>query len=58
MFMCICATVYACKYICACVWGWWGELYVCEYCMHIKKEAVGMNQELHMWKHFEQKQFP
>lgn len=39
--------------------GGGGELYVCEYCMHVKKkEAVGMNQELHMWKHFEQKQFP
>lgn len=44
-------------------------LYVCECYMTINKEAeervrrreagrVGMNQELHMWKHFEQKEFP
>lgn len=47
-------TVYACKCVCAAVGVGArveGCVYVCEYCMHIKK-GVGMNQELHMWKHF------
>lgn len=26
--------------------------------LYAHKKAVGMNQELHMWKHFEQKLFP
>lgn len=53
MHMCVCVVGVGARVV---VVGGWG-VYVCEYCMHIKK-GVGMNQELHMWKHFQQKQFP